>query len=160
MQRFIRDPEFEADFIEDDDYECLESFECESDEEYFGERLSVFTESYMKIKNIKVNDLEDDEQDNILYLLRSMISMMEELTDKKFSTDNLEVIKREMIYVVFKTMNTELAIEYMKTHHLFAQYCIDLAEKTLDQIAEFKSDLWRNTQIAIDDFLYQAEKEL
>jgi len=153
MQRYIHDPEFEVDYIEEVDYDDFCDYE--NDEEYYGERLSAFTESYMKIKDEQMSELEGDAKDYILWLVRSMIQMMEEVMEK----DDIEVsqvIKSEITYIIFKTMNTSLAKEYMKTHALFRAYCQDLGEETLETIEEYEGELWKNTRIAVEDFLYEV----
>ena len=132
-----------------------EEEEDEEDEELCcGGRVSAFHESYMKMKEINPSKLENDEKEYIHLLLRNMIDCMEEI-----DAGTYEVMKREMIYIVFKTMNTKIARDYFRTHHLFSQYCVDLAEETLEYIEEdFEDDdSWKSTRNAVDDFLSEMK---
>ena len=158
MQRYIHDPDFEVDYIEEVDYDCYDDDNCydfKNDEEYYGERLSAFTECYMEIKELKMSELEGEAKDYILWSLRNMISMMEEVLDKD-DTETYKVLKSGMVYIVFKTMNTSLAKEYMTTHALFREYCRDLGQEVLETIEEYEGELWKNTRIAVEDFLYEV----
>lgn len=159
MQHCIHDSDVESDYINDDDFECDESAELdEKDEElYYGEKVSVFVEYYMKLKETKTSELDEDEKCYIFLLLSRMIYLMEEM--EEIDAGVYDVLKREIIYVVFKTMNTEVAQDYFRTHHLFAQYCVDLAKETLEYIEEdFEDDeLWKNTTNAVEEFLYEMK---
>ncbi len=152
MQRYIHDPDFEADYIEDIDEVDNNNFcDYKNDEEYYGERLSIFIASYVNIKN----ELDGNDKDYILWLLRTMIQMMEEVMEKD-DTQVSQVIKGEIIYIIFKTMSTSLAKEYMTTHALFREYCRDLGEEVLKTIKEYEGELWKGTRIAVEDFLYEV----
>ena len=154
MQRNINAPTFHSVFEKCVNPHCEYDEDEEDEELYYGGRVSAFNESYMKMKEINPSELENAEKEYIRLLLHNMIDLLEEI-----DAGTYEVLKREMTYIVFKTMNTKIALDYFRTHHLFSQYCVDLAEETLEYIEEDfdEDDLWKSTRNAVDDFLAEMK---
>ena len=142
---FIHDPEFEADFIDEDDYE-LEY------EETFGERLCGLNEQYMNINNMQEDYVPD--------LIRDLF----DLYDHAEQESEL-LYMRESIYLVCKSLITPVGRECLRKDKDFYDTCMWRAELTLEFIENMDEqnykdendyNAWGNTANTIVDFLNVA----
>lgn len=135
---FIHDPEFEADFIEDN---------YEDDETTFGERLSVLNEQYMNINNMQ--------EDYVRALIRDLF----DLYDHAEQESEL-LYMRESIYLVCKSLVTPVGRECLRKDKDFLETCMWRVDLTLgliddleDYIDENDYNAWKNTENTIIEFL-------
>lgn len=140
---FIHDPEFEADFIDEDDYEL-------NYEETFAERLYDLNEQYMNINNLEEN------------YVHALIRDLFDLYDHAEQESEL-LYMRESMYLVCKSLVTPEGRECLRKDKDFLDTCMWRAQLTLELIEymDYKDDYidendynaWENTAKSIVDFL-------
>ncbi len=131
---FIHDPDFEADFIEDN---------YEEDEMTFGERLSGLNEEYMNINKM--------EEDYVFALIRDLFDLFDD------SEEEMDLFyMRESIYLVYKSLVTPVGRECLKKDKDFFETCMCravLSLELIDNMDETEYYIWENTANTIMDFL-------
>lgn len=136
---FIHDPDFEADFLEND-YE-------EETEMSLAERLSIMIDEYYAYRNKRVEEYDDT---YVHTLFRDMTDLLDDCDE--------EFYNREVNYLMFKLLNTPIGHEYMKTRPEFTRCWKIHGEELLINIDLMSNTdfMWENTRTAILDFFNDA----
>jgi len=146
MRTYIHDPEFEVDYMY-------------SDEEIFDSSLSdklyELSEMFRYFQEKKIEDYQSDETSDFLRDLKDFLDRAEDEIEYSnfYKEDENMVFYRESIYLLFKSLLLDGCLEYLKTHQSFAQLCKSRAVEILDSIGDVEDDMWKNTRIAVVDFL-------
>jgi hypothetical protein len=113
----------------------------------FGERLSIIMELYMSIQS---KNLEEYNEEDIENAVLSIIKFIDDCKDEFYT--------REALYLKYKTLNIPIVHKYLSSHKLFTKMCKRQAEDYMERINQMGnlSGMWRNTKIAIEDFIYET----
>ncbi len=142
---YIHDPEFEADFLENDsDFGRTEEEEMEMT---LGDRLSIITEEFYKYRNKKVEEYNDA---YVHALFRDMADLLDDCDE--------EFYNREVNYLIFKLLNTPIGHKYIKTRPFFTKCWKMHGEELLINVDLMPSVdfMWENTRSAVLDFFNDA----
>lgn len=113
----------------------------------FGERLCIIMELYMSLLTKKVEEYNEEEIESAVL---SIINFLDDCKDEFYT--------REALYLKYKTLNIPIVHKYLFAHKLFTKMCKRQAEEYLEKINRMGnlSGMWRNTKIAIEDFIYET----
>ena len=138
---FIHDPEFEADYLENDYQE-----DCEM---CLGERLSILAEQYLMYK---AKHAEEYKHNEMRAFVRDMRDFLEDCEDEEF-------YRCEIIFMIYKLLITPVGHLFLKNHKLMAMTAKIEAVEFLGEIYDKPSInfMWRNTKNAIEEFMIETE---
>lgn len=138
--RYIHDPDFEADFIDYDDY--------------YTDDVMSFPERFESLYCMSITALDSKTEFNEAYVGAYFRDLMDFIDDTEGENDE-DHHHRKSLYLFFKSLVSPFGKRFIELHETFSQECVKRAKYNLEYIKEhYTSDnLWDNTRKVITDFL-------